>query len=196
MRHNTILIIDALIVACVGAGCARPLAGRTLVAHDFSTSAQGWLVAGDTGTVEPTFEPRGGHPGGHISNEDEAVGETWYFRAPPSVLAQLPAAEGGLLTYSLRQSSTDAGFPDDDVVIVGRAGRLSYRFGRSPGTEWSAFSVPLSEAAGWRWNWSQPATQEQIRRVLAQPVSLEIRGEYRTGDDVGGLDTVTLTARF
>jgi len=33
-----------------------------------------------------------------------------------------------------------------------------------------------------------------MRRVLANPTSLEIRGEYHTGPDEGALDTVVLRA--
>ena len=33
-----------------------------------------------------------------------------------------------------------------------------------------------------------------MRSVLANPTSLEIRGEYHTGPDEGALDTVVLTA--
>jgi hypothetical protein len=36
--------------------------------------------------------------------------------------------------------------------------------------------------------------QEEIRRVLAHPTSLEIRGAYHTGPDEGALDTVVLRA--
>jgi len=187
-----IAVLTLSVSGCRGTGAP---AGRTLAAHDFSTSAEGWLIAGDTGVVAPAFHPDGGHPGGYISNDDEAVGETWYFRAPDRVLQQLTSAGHGLLRYSLKQSSTDAGFVDDDVVITGPAGRLSYRFNRAPGTDWSEFSVELSTASGWRWNWSQPATADQIRSVLANPTHLEIRGEYRTGPDVGGLDGVALIAR-
>jgi alkaline phosphatase D len=140
------------------------------------------------------FHPSGGAPGGHISHADEALGETWYFRAPPSLLRQLAAAENGTLSYSLKQSSDDTGFLDDDVIIAGPAGRLSFRFGTWPGTGWAPFSVKLTAAAGWRFNWNTRATQDQIRRVLANPTSLEIRGEYYTGPDEGALDTVLLRA--
>jgi alkaline phosphatase D len=167
---------------------------RTLVAHDFETSAQGWLVSGDTGSTEPMFHPSGGSPGGHISNVDEALGETWYFRAPDSLLKQLVSAADGTLSYSLKQSAETPSVLDDDVIIVGPAGRLSYRFSSPPGTGWTPFSVKLSAAAGWRWNWNAPASQDQIRRVLANPTSLEIRGEYHTGPDEGALDTVVLKA--
>ena len=64
----------------------------------------------------------------------------------------------------------------------------------SPGTGWTPFSVKLTAGAGWRWNWNAPASQEQIRRVLANPTSLEIRGEYHTGPDEGALDNVVLKA--
>ena len=152
-------------------------------------------MSGDTSPAEPVFHPSGGSPGGHISHVDEAVGETWYFRAPDNVLRQLAAAENGTLSYSLKQSSDDTGFLDDDVIIVGPAGRLSFRFGTSPGTGWTPFSVKLTAAAGWRWNWNARATQEQIHRVLANPTSLEIRGEDQTGPDEGALDNVVLEIR-
>ena len=118
---------------------------RTLVEFDFTASAQGWVVSGDTGSAEPVFRPSGGSPGGHISNVDEALGETWYFRAPDSLLKQLAAAENGTLSYSLKQSADIPSVLDDDVIIVGPAGRLSFRFGTSPGTELDAL---LGEARG------------------------------------------------
>ena len=184
-------------IACALAGLIRLHAQtsppeRALVEYFFTASAEGWVVSGDTGSVDPVFHPSGGSPGGHISHVDEAVGETWYFRAPDTLLRHLTAAENGTLSYSLKQSSDDTGFLDDDVIIVGPAGRLSFRFGTSPGTGWTPFSVQLTASAGWRWNWNAPATQEQIHRVLANPTSLEIRGEYYTGPDEGALDNVVL----
>jgi len=167
---------------------------RTLVAHDFESPGHGWLVSGDTGQSEPQLHVAGGHPGGYISHVDEAVGETWYFRAPQSVLSALPAAENGTLSYSLKQSADVPSVLDDDVILVGPAGRLSFRFATSPGTGWTTFTVKLTAGPGWRWNWSAPASQEQIRSVLANPTSLEIRGEYHTGPDEGALDNVVLRA--
>ena len=78
------------------------------------------------------------------------------------------------------------------MIIVGPAGRLSFRSGTSPGSDWTSLSVKFTAAAGWRWNWNARATQEQIHSVLANPTSLEIRGEYYTGPDEGALDTVVL----
>jgi alkaline phosphatase D len=186
------VIAAALAAGLIGLHAQSSPQGRTLVEYDFTRSAQGWVISGDTGATEPVFHPSGGSPGGHISHVDEALGETWYFRAPDSVLRQLAAAENGTLSYTFKQSSDDTGFLDDDVIIVGPAGRLSIRLGMSPGTVWTPFSVKLAAAAGWRWNWSARATQEQIHSVLTNPTSLEIRGEYHTGPDEGALDTVVL----
>jgi alkaline phosphatase D len=185
------VIAHALLAGLIGLQAEVPQE-RTLVRCDFTASAEGWGISGDTGPGKPVFHPSGGSPGGHISYADEALGETWYFHAPASMLRQLAAAENGTLSYSLKQSSDDPGFGDDDVIIVGPAGRLSFRFGKSPGADWTPFSVKLTAAAGWRWNWNAPATQDQIHSVLVNPTSLEIRGEYQTGSDEGALDTVVL----
>jgi len=168
--------------------------GSTLVRHEFTESAQGWRISGDTDADEPIFSTSGGHPGGCITGVDEALGETWYFRAPAAVLRRLPEAVNGALSYSLKQSGTIISLIDDDVVIVGAAGRLSYRFRTAPGTDWTSFSVRLSESEGWTWNWNRRATQAQIDSVLAAPTRLEIRGEYVTGPDEGSLDNFLLTA--
>jgi hypothetical protein len=168
--------------------------GRVLIQHDFSISAEGWTIAGDTENAQPIFTATGGHPGGCITGVDEALGETWYFHAPETVLDQLPRAVNGTISYSLKQSGPISSLVDDDVVIVGPAGRLTYRFPSAPGTDWTDFSVRLSENAGWTWNWNRRATQAQIESVLARATRFEIRGEYVTGPDEGSLDNFLLTA--
>jgi Laminin B (Domain IV) len=177
------------VLACRSAGEA---ASRTLIRHDFTDSAQGWIVRGDTRPTDAIFSPTGGHPGGCITGVDEALGETWYFLAPPEVLRQLPQAVNGTLSYGLKQSATLISLFDEDIVIVGPAGRLSYRFPVAPGTDWQDFSVRLSASAGWTWNWNRRATQTQIEKVLAAPTLLQIRGEYATGDDTASLDNFEL----
>lgn len=195
MRLTRSTALAAVVIVCLTSGRAQSLPReRTLVAHDFESSTHGWLVSGDTGASGPRLHAAGGDPGGYISHEDEAMGETWYFRAPGSVLEALAAAEHGTLGYSLKQSADVPGVLDDDIIISGPAGRLSFRFATSPGTGWTRFSVELTAGAGWRWNWNAPASQEQIRSVLATPTSLEIRGEYHTGPDEGALDSLVLTA--
>ncbi len=182
-----------LVIAMAGCSTdAQKPDGSVLVRHDFTKSAEGWQVAVDAGTVDPIFSASGGHPDGSIAGTDEALGETWYFRAPASVLRQLPAAKNGTISFSLRQSGSQVSRLEDDVVIIGPAGRLSFRFPTAPGTQWTDYSVRLLEEEGWTWNWNRQATQAQIDSVLAEPTGLDIRGEYVTGQDEASLDNFVL----
>jgi hypothetical protein len=198
-RRTRLAALLALgVQAAAPASSQSPPARPPLIRHDFTSSAEGWRISGDTGPAEAAFRPQGGNPGGCITGTDEAIGETWYFRAPDAVLRQLAAAEDGRISFSLKQSSdTDGAFLDEDIVIVGTAGRVGYRFGfqAGPGMRWKDYAVRLSASAGWRWNQGPRATEAQIRSVLAAPLSLEIRGEYVTGPDEGSLDNFVLTAR-
>jgi len=183
-----------LAVLLFAASAAQTPTGAVLLRHEFTESAEGWTIDEDTDNAPPVFSTTGGNPGGCITGIDQALGETWYFHAPTSVLAVLPRAVNGTISYSLKQSGTIISLFDDDVVIVGPAGRLTYRFPYSPGTDWTDFSVRLSADAGWTWNWNRRATQAQIDSVLAHPTRLEIRGEFVTGEDMGSLDNFTVTA--
>ena len=188
------VIAWALSVTALACHSPQTKDDRTLIRDQFTDSAEGWIVSGDTRPTNALFDRTGGDPGGCITGVDEALGETWYFLAPATVLQQLPKAVNGTISYSLKQSGPIISLFDDDVVIIGSAGRLSYRFARAPGTEWTDFTVRLSEAEGWTWNWNKRATQAQIEQVLAAPKLFQIRGEYVTGDDMGSLDNFALTA--
>ena len=193
--RSTTLWIAVLLATVIGRPShAQAPAGVTLASHDFNASAEGWRISGDTDAMTPIFNPTGGHSGGCIEGSDQALGETWYFSAPGSVVARLPAASNGTLSYWLKQSGAMISLNDDDIVIVGRAGRLSYRFPRPPGIDWTPLSVRLSASEPWMWNWNRRATQAQLEEVLATATQLEIRGEYVTGDDRASLDTFRLTA--
>ena len=192
MVRRAIALTASLAVLAIEALGAQ--SGRTLIENDFTTSAEGWTITGDAEPNAP-FDATHGHPGGCLTGVDAQFGETWFFHASPAVLQQLPNAIDGTMTFSLKQSGGVPSLIDDDVVIDGPAGRLSYRFKTGPGADWTDFSVRLSASAGWTWNWNKRATQSQIDSVLAHPTRLEIRGEYVTGPDTGSLDNFTLTAR-
>ncbi len=172
----------------------QPLTGQVLAHYEFTSSAQGWRIVGDTDPMPPIYDPTGGREGGCIEGIDQALGETWYFNAPAETVALLPSAIGGTLSYWLKQSGDQVSLNDDDIVIIGNAGRLSYRFPTSPTTSWTPMAVRLAPSAGWVWNWNKPATEAQFRELLAAPSQLLIRGEYVTGDDRASLDTVVLAA--
>ena len=90
------------------------------------------------------------------------------FTRRAAVLQQLPAA---VRRHDQPSASSNQGprvsLIDDDIVIVGPAGRLSYRFPTGPGTDWRDYSVRLSASEGWTWNWNARATEAQLESVLA-----------------------------
>ena len=71
---------------------------------------------------------------------------------------------------------------------------LAFDLPENPGTAWTAYTVPLRAGAGWKVGdgKGKEATEEQIRDVLSNLKTVKIRGEYREGEDTGGLDTVVL----
>ena len=79
-RTMRYMLAWAVSVALI-AGC-HAQTGRTLVRHEFNSSAQGWIVSGDTRPADAIFTQTGGQPGGCITGVDEALGETWYFSRP------------------------------------------------------------------------------------------------------------------
>jgi laminin B (domain IV) len=194
LRIATLVLALLIIAFAFPAADAQTRGGTILVNHDFADSAQGWLISGDAEMEEPIYSASGGRPGGSITGIDDALGETWYFHAPDTVLRQLPAAVNGTISFRFKQSGTAVSLIDDDVVIVGPAGRLTYRFSMAPGTDWKDYSVRLSASEGWTWNWNARATQAQLESVLAAPTRLEIRGEYVTGEDQGSLANFVLAA--
>ena len=62
-----------------------------------------------------------------------------------------------------------------------------------PGTDWTAFTVPLRESVGWVLrDTGAPLTEGEFVAVLSSLTELLIPGEYSIGRDTGGLDNVEL----
>lgn len=191
----------ASVVALVGvvalAGC--PLGGPPAVTSTFDDGADGWTVVGDAqgGAAQPDHYPRGGSPGGYLRATDDTAGGVWYWNASRAYVGDKSAYVGGALAFELNQSRTDSPFDSPDVVLRSGDTRLGYDFGNAsthPGTNWTAYEVPLS-ADGWtNLDTDEPVTDETFEEVLSDVDALWIRGEYRDGSDAGGLDSVELSA--
>jgi alkaline phosphatase D len=155
---------------------------------------EGWTVVGDAqgGSSVPTHVPTGGVPGGYLSADDDTTGGTWFWEAPDPYLGDRSGFYGGTLTYHLRQSATSSQFEAPEVVLGN--GSLQLRYDAThPGTEWTAYEVPLRATENWTVVGSGTvATEGQLRSVLADLDTLRIRGEYRSGSDTGDLDAVAL----
>ncbi len=169
----------------------------TCFAHSFfDTDDEGWTVTGDAqgGAMQPDYFPDGGNPGGYISAADNVVGGTWYWNAPAKFLGDKSCAYNRALNFDLRQSDLTAQFTAPDVLLFGAGLVLAFDTPFNPGLDWTRFSVPLTETAGWRVGAlnGPPATQQEFQTVLAALDSLWIRGEFHSGANIGGLDNVTL----
>lgn len=195
---NRDAVVIAVLAACLAlAGCQGLVSsGPDDIESTFDDGTDGWAIVGDAqdGSAAPAHESEGGDPGGHLSANDDVTGGVWYWAAPDRYLGEKADYEGGTLSVSLRQSATDSQFDARDVVIASDATELTYDFDAHPGTDWTAYEVPLS-ADGWtNGETGEPATDAEMQTVLASLDRVWIRGEYRTGSDTGRIDTVVLSA--
>jgi uncharacterized repeat protein (TIGR01451 family) len=177
------------VVSCT-LGTMPPL--PSLASSTFDADADGWVTYADAD--DPVHAVSGGNPGGHICATDQNIGQTWYFQAPSEFHGDFSDAYGQVLTFDLKQSATTGQFDDPDVVLIGGTGvTLGYDTSYNPGATWTFYRVPLHESGWVNTGTSQPATQGEMRSVLADLIALRIRGEFfASGVDTGCLDNVKL----
>jgi alkaline phosphatase D len=197
MTKVTAILVVSLVAFVVLTGC---IGGPETITSTFDEGTEGWTVVGDaqSGQVEPTHVAEGGNPGGYLRATDDVTGGVWYWNASDAYLGDKSAYSGGTLSFDLNQSATDGQFNAQDVILDGGDSRLGYDFGNTsthPGTDWTSYEVSLStEADGWtNRSTDEPLTQEEFENVLSDLNELWIRGEYRDGGDVGGIDNVELS---
>ncbi len=164
----------------------------------FLLNSEGWLVstaAGDP-VVLPDHQATGGNGGGYVSAANGLVGAPWYWEAPGRYLGDQSCAYGETLDFDQKQSTTGDDLNAADILLVGPSLTLAYDALQAPGTEWTPYSVPLTEGAGWVVQGTATApTQAEMLAVLADLQALRIRGQYDTGANVGSLDNVYLASR-
>ncbi len=186
-------LIPLTLVACDTLDELLEAADAPEVSSTFDEDTEGWTVTGDAqgGSVEPSWIDEGGNPGGYALAEDDGTGIYWYWLAPTEFLGDKSAYLGTHLSFDLTQTGTDN---DDewDVVLAGADEVLVYDFQDAPGAAWTSFVVGLDVDLGWTDLDGVEATLEQVEGVLGGLESLEIRGEFTTGHDEGGLDNVLL----
>jgi alkaline phosphatase D len=184
-----ILVIILIILLC------RSCLNKNVTSF-FNQDDEGWRIIGDAqkGDANPDFLEKDGAPGGFISADDDATGGVWYWNAPEKFLGDKSAAYGKKLKFSLKQSSTDNQFDADDVVFIGKDVRMAFDLSENPGIDWTEYTVPLDENAGWKLNSSSGSeiSKDAFMDILSNLQAIQIRGEYVVGEDTGGLDTVVL----
>jgi len=193
-RRSALMVLAVLTcLTCLSTG--RPAAAEPVViSSTFDTGVDGWTVYGDGSG--PTWVSTGGVEGGYISSTDQGQGVYWYVRAPAKFLGNKSTAYGQDLTFQLKQSATDSqGASQPDVVLIGGGLTLVYDAPANPGTSWTPYTVRLDESGGWVKSslGGTAATASEVQNVLENLTEIRIRGEFRSGADTGGLDSVTMT---
>jgi len=166
------------------------------VASYFSKDDEEWQILGDAqeGVATPNYHDTEGNPGGYISANDDAAGGVWYWSAPEKFLGNKSSAYGKKFNFSLKQSSLNSQFDDEDIVLVSDDMRIVFNTEQNPALEWTDYSVTLSEEAGWQINdlTGSVVNEEDFIKVLKNLTAIYIRGEFVVGVDTGGLDNVIL----
>ena len=188
------LAVTVTVVACVSAlGVASGYASiAAKPISRFNHNSEHWLVTGDPVSQEPQHLKKGGNPTGFIRTTDSAQGGIMYWKAPTKFLGNQGGAYGGALHFDLRETITGRPFDAPDVILKGGGFRLTYDIAKEPAGHWIRFKVPLNET-GWL-NHGTPATEAQMRAVLASLGTLLIRAEYSSQIDVDDLDNVVIKA--
>jgi alkaline phosphatase D len=179
---------QALILGSLSAG-----AHGAVVVSTFDTDNDGWDAVGDVGW---THAPDFGNPAGSMLGIDTTTGDAWFFRAPAKFLGDQSSLYGTFLEYDIWVSrfNNPQGIVGD-VVIRGNNLALRWRDAAPVAQTWTTQRVSLDTTANWEklvGNTLVPATEADLRWVLADLDLLRIRGEYFSGRDLGYLDNVRL----
>ncbi|MGR3378837.1 beta strand repeat-containing protein [Salipiger abyssi] len=162
------------------------------VVSTFDTDTEGWTVTGDVTGLQ--WVATGGNPDGHIEATDLATGPYWFWVAPGAFLGDRSAYSGGSLTFDLSSSGGNGSAnAAPDLLLTGGGLTIALDIGQADAA-WTSFTTYLDTRSDWRVGTESGAvaSQAQIDAVLADLQSIEIRGEYRSGVDVGTLDNVVL----
>lgn len=165
------------------------------ITSTFDHGAEGWTVDGDASSQG--WKSAGGHPGGYFSWVDAASGSDAYFQAPKRFLGKKGAFYAGTLSYSVLDSGNN--YTAYDVKLVGAGHTLEYT-GKNDATfpkagVWSTRTVHLNPLQFIDADTGAAPSAAELRAVLADLTDLEIRAEYVSGGESGGLDSVTLAPR-
>ena len=158
----------------------------------FNKNSNGWTLTGDV--KSSAWHHTGGDPGGYLGWVDAATGQDSYYLAPSNYLGDKMAFYGGTLSYSILDSGN--GYTAYDVKLVGDGKTLEYT---SPNDAnfptpnvWSAATVDLVASNFIDTATGMAATAAEMKLVLKDLTELDIRAEYVSGAETGGLDNVYL----
>lgn len=201
-------------------GLTLPGHAGVLVVNSFDTDRQGWSPGFPAATGTGNFWlSSGGNPGGYVRSFDRSNSlasgfEPWFFENGSDIIeiaGDYSAAYGGNVSYDLFSSgngplrNTATSLDNFDLALLGNIGPTSYFLlfdhAANPNSNWSNFSAPLVETAGWLVTtnpgsnpatWTTP-TETLFRGVLENLQGARVRGDYYEVDETTGLDNFQIS---
>jgi gliding motility-associated-like protein len=176
-----------------------PLFLHAQITSTFDIDADGWTFTSVSTSIPVTHQASGG---GYVSvtysSNASATVQNWI--APTKFRGnQLVRSLGMQLKFDLQQSQAGTGAGFD--VLIRNGGSFIYMSGITPkpavAPGWTSYSFTLDETGGWFHSpGAVAATRAQIKSILANVTSIEIRGTYATNAAyTSGLDNVILEQR-
>ena len=167
------------------------------VAIGFADNIDGWMV---TGTGRPNETAHNSGPGsdgqpGFMMFTDSTAGHTW-LAMPDTFSGDHAGKYGGSLSYDLNliSGTNFAGNPPIMKLTGANGTVLQYSDATLPErNQWTNYSADLT-AGNWVKRNGQAATEAELRAVLADIQSSEMRVEYINGGEQIGVDNVQFNA--
>jgi len=180
MRHTRVVVIPSVLLTTF---CASSLLGSVVSDFDDGTM-QGWTATGDLQNLSNPGS--GGNPGGYLRLGDRAVGDICWVVAPSQFLGNWHGKTA--VSVDLIQPSYSGDQIATVELVMSRPGGTYKRvFGERPPALWHVYGTALSEPL---WTADAGANWDAL---LDNVTSFRIWMEFINGDEVTGLDNVSLT---
>ncbi len=169
--------------------------GPDAITSFFATDIAGWTVTGSGRQSEISHSTGAGSDGepGFMLFTDSSGGYSW-LGLPDTFSGDQSDKYGGSLSYDLTLISGSS-FADGPPImkLTGANGDvLQYTDDTRPSTgSWTTYSADLSEGS-WTKSDGSVATEDEIKGVLENVQSSELRVEYINGSEQIGVDNVQL----
>lgn len=179
------------------------LSGQAQITSTFDGDADGWTFTSVSTSIPVNHQSSGGNPNGYVSatysSNASATVQNWI--APAKFRgSHLVRSLGMKLKFDLQQSMAGTGAGYD--VLIRNGSNFIYLSGISPkpavAPAWTSYEFTLDETGGWYYSAGATiATRSQIKGILTNVTSIEIRGTYGTNASyTSGLDNVVLEQRI
>jgi hypothetical protein len=135
----------------------------------------------------------------YLEADDHQNGKEWGWHAPAKFHGDHADQFGRYLRYDMWTSHVDPPPVTDWLVRLQGAGMTLFQDGTSqswpPARVWHTYSIRLAGSGGWKvFPGGAPATDEDVKKVLANVTDLRLKAEFSGKRDRGCLDNVVFGA--